>query len=81
MRKDLPYYTVFDTATLDGLRVQSTVCCFPVLCFSVFFVMQVLVGLQKQFINNFIFSTWACAAGFNKNTNNSANYLRNFRPF
>ena len=25
------------------------------------------MGLRKQFINNFVFPTWACAAGFNNN--------------
>ena len=29
----------------------------------------VLVGLQKHFINNFIFKTWACADDFNNNNN------------
>ena len=45
------------------LRVQSIVGCFPefVLQFS---AVQVLVGLRKQFVNNFVFTTWACAAGF-----------------
>ena len=28
---------------------------------------QVLLGLQKQFMSNFVFSTWACVAGFNNN--------------
>ena len=28
-----------------------------------------LVGLRKQFINNFDVPTWACAAGFNNNNN------------
>ena len=32
---------------------------------------QVLVRLHKQFINNFVFFTWACAAGFNNNKNNN----------
>ena len=39
--------------------------------FSSFSVGQVLVGLRKQFINYFVFPTWACAAGFNNNNNNS----------
>ena len=30
-----------------------------------FFVVHVLVGLRKLFINNFVFPTWPCAAGFN----------------
>ena len=31
--------------------------------------LQVLVRLRKKFINNFVFPTWACAAGFNNNNN------------
>ena len=50
-----------------GSRVQSTVGYFPELCFLQFSVAQVLVGLRKQSINNFIFPTWACTAGFNNN--------------
>ena len=38
-----------------GSRVQSTIGCFPELCFIQFSVEQVLVGLQKQFINNLVF--------------------------
>ena len=30
------------------------------------------MGLRKQFMNNFVFPTWACAAGFNNNNNNNA---------
>ena len=48
-----------------GSSLQSTVGCFPELCFLQFFVAQVLVGSRKQFINNFVFPTWAGAAGFN----------------
>ena len=51
-----------------GTRVQSTVGCFSEWCFLQFPVAQVLVGFQKQFINCFIFPTWACAAGFNNNS-------------
>ena len=54
-----------------GSRVRSTVACFPELCFLQFSVAQVLVGLRKQFINNFVFPTWASAAGFNNNNNNN----------
>ena len=50
-----------------GSRVQSTVGCFPELCFLQFSVVQVLVGLRKQFINNFVFPTLVYAAGFNNN--------------
>ena len=49
-----------------GLREQSIVGCFPEFVF-LFSVVQVLVGLRKQFINNFVFPTRACAAGFNNN--------------
>ena len=42
-----------------GSWVQLTVRCFPELCFLLFSVAQVLVGLRKQFINNFVFHTWA----------------------
>ena len=38
-------------------------------CFFQSSVVQVLVGLWKQFINNFVFPTWACAACFNINNN------------
>ena len=32
-----------------------------------FSVAQVLVGLRKPFINNFVFPTWACAACLDNN--------------
>ena len=66
MWNDLPCI-VFDTGMLMGLRVQLTVGCFPELCFLQFSVVQVLVVLQKQFLNNFVFPTLACAADFNNN--------------
>ena len=50
-----------------GSKVQSTVGCFPELCFLQFSVVLVFVGLRKQFIINFVFLTYSCAAGFNKN--------------
>ena len=56
-----------------GVRVQSTVGCFPELCFLQFSAAPVIMGLRKQFINNFVFPTWACAAGFNNNNNNNNN--------
>ena len=65
---DLPY-TVFDTGPLDGFKGAVNrwlVGCFLELVF-LFSKVQVLVGLYKQFINNFVFLTWACAAGFNNN--------------
>ena len=36
-------------------------------CVFQFFVAQVLMGLRKQFINNSVFPTWTCVAGFNNN--------------
>ena len=54
-----------------GSRVQWTVDCFPQLYFLQFFLAQVLVGLRKKLINNFVFPTWACAAGVNNNNNNN----------
>ena len=33
-------------------------------------VSQVLVGLRKHFINNYVFPAWAGATGFNNNNNN-----------
>ena len=50
-----------------GSRVQPTVGYFPALRFLDFFVVQVLVGLRKQFTDNFVFPAWACATGFNNN--------------
>ena len=50
-----------------GSRVQSTIARFPELCFLKFSVLHVLVGLRKQFINNFVFPARAIAAGFNNN--------------
>ena len=60
---DLPY-TVFDTRTLDGFKGAVNRWLFPWVFFQ-FFIVQVHVGLRKQFINNFVFPTWACADGFN----------------
>ena len=60
-----------------GSRMQSTVGCFPELCFLQFFVTQVLVGLRKQFINNLVFQAFACAAGLNNNNNNNYYYYYN----
>ena len=58
-----------------GSREQSTVGFFPELCFLQVSLAQVLVGLRMQFINNFVFSTWACVAGFNNNKNNNNSIL------
>ena len=51
--------------TFPVLCLTPTVGCFPELFFLQFSVAQVLVGLRKQFINNFVFPAWDCAAGFN----------------
>ena len=74
MWNDLPY-TVLGTERWMSSREQSTVGCFPELCFLQFSVVQVLVGLRKQFINNFVFSTWACAAGFHNNNTISKTFI------
>ena len=55
-----------------GLREQSIAGCFTQSVFQ-FFVVQVLVGLRKEFINHIVFSTSSCAAGFNNNNNNNDN--------
>ena len=47
-----------------GSRVESTGGCFPELCFLQISVALVLVGLRKQFMNNFVFPTWASAAAW-----------------
>ena len=59
-----------------GSMVWSTIGCFPELCFLQFSVAQVLVGMRKHFINDFVFSTWTCAAVFNNNNNNINNIPR-----
>ena len=57
------------------LRAQSTVGCFPdVVPFFQFSVAQMLVRWRKEFINNFVFPTWAC---FNNNNNNNYNNNNN----
>ena len=66
MWNDLPY-TVFDMERWMDSRVQSTVGCLTKLCFFQLAVSLVHVGLGKQFINSFVFHTWACGAGFNNN--------------
>ena len=58
-----------------GSRVQSTVGSFSELCFLQISVAHVHMGLRKQFINNFVFHTWACAAGFNNNNNNNGEVI------
>ena len=65
-------YTVFDTGMLDGSKGAVNRWLLPRVCFF-FSVAQVLMGLGKQFLTNFVFPTWACAAGFNNNNNNNNN--------
>ena len=57
-----------------GLREQSIFRCFPEFVFQ-FSVVQVIVGLHRQFINYFFFPTWACAAGFNDKYNNNVTMM------
>ena len=40
-------------------------------------VAWVLVGLRRQYINNFVFPTCACADGFNNNNKNNNNNNNN----
>ena len=70
-------FNVFNTGTLDGFKGTVNRWLLFRLCFLQFPVAQVLVGLRKQFMNNF-FPTWAGAAGFdyNNNDNNNNNMVR-----
>ena len=68
--------TLVDTGTLDLFKGAVNRCLLPrVLLFFQFSVAQVLdpVGMRNQFLNNFIFLTWACAAVFNGNNDNNYN--------
>ena len=58
---------LFDTGMMDGFKGAANRWLFPWVVFSSVSVAQVLVGLRKQFINNFVFPTWACATDFNNN--------------
>ena len=60
-------YTVFDTRTLDGFKGAVNRWLLSRVVFSSIFRGAGIVGLQKQFINNVVFPTSACVAGFNKN--------------
>ena len=55
---------MFDTGTLDGFKVQSTVGCYPELFSSVFRGASAY-GVRKQFINNFDFPLGPVFAGNN----------------
>ena len=61
MWNDLPY-TVFGTETLDGFKDAVNRWLLPLVVFSSGF--RGAGGVAKQFINNFVFPTWAGAAGF-----------------
>ena len=56
-----------------GLNESSQSLVASLSCVFKFSVAQVLVGLRKQFINNFVLPTWACSASFNNNNNNNNN--------
>ena len=65
-------YTVFDTGMLDGFKSAVNRWWFPRVVFS-----SVFARLRKQLINNFVFLTWASAAGFNNNNNNNTRSSKN----
>ena len=46
-----------------GLRGQSIVGCFPEFVFQLVSPAAGAYGVAKAIMNNFVFSTWACAAG------------------
>ena len=62
---DFPY-TVFDTRTLEYFKGAVNRWLLPRVCFSVFRV-ACACGIAKAIYRQFVFSTWACAAGFNDN--------------
>ena len=62
---------MFHSGTLDGFKDAVNRWLLSRVLFSSFSVVHVLVGLRKQFMNNFVFPTWACTAGFNNNNNNN----------
>ena len=68
MWNDFPY-TVIDARTLDRFKGAVNLWLLPGVVFS-FSVAQVLVGLRKQFINNFGFPTCSCAAVINSKMSN-----------
>ena len=56
MWNDLPY-TLFDTGMLVGFKDTVNCQLLPLVVFSSVLLVQMLVGLQKQFINYFGFPT------------------------
>ena len=67
MWNDLPL-SVFDTGSLDEIKGSSKSLVASLSLFQ-FSVAQVLMGLRKQLIKNFISSSLAWAAGFKNNNN------------
>ena len=63
---------MFDTWRLDGFNGCSQPLIASLSCVSFqFSVANVIVVLREEFVNNFFFSAWGCAAGFNINNNNN----------
>ena len=55
-----------------GLRMESTVGCFPELCLLQFSVAHSCAcGVAKAIYEQFCFPTWTLAAGFNNTNNNN----------
>ena len=80
-RPRFEYGMIFPTLCLTQYRwiclmVQSTVGCFPELCF-----LQFSVGLWvvKTIYKQLCFPTWVCAAGFNNNNNNNTRQYQYIR--
>ena len=66
MWDDLPYTVCL---MLDGFMGAVNRWLLQCVCFLQFSVAQVVVELRKQFINYFVFPTWAWKADFNNNNN------------
>ena len=61
----MTFPTLFDTVMLDGFMGAVNRWLLQCVCFLQFSVAQVVVELRKQFINYFVFPTWAWNADFN----------------
>ena len=61
-----------DTETLDEFKGAVNRWLLPRVAFSSVFRVAGACGVAKQFINNFVFPSLACASGFNNNNNNNA---------
>ena len=69
MWNDLPY-TMFDTGTLDGFNGVVNRWLLSMMCALSLFRGADSCGVAKViYYDNFVFPTWACAAGFNDNNN------------